>query len=346
MRLPVSKSEITTAISVVTLLMLNLSPILPCTAFVPTIRTFPTTSSVSFPKSALSRIPNLNLNLNLSLNLNINLNIKIHRSVLSSSIDDDNFDDSTGEPSDYSPTDLAPTTKTATVDTDEDDAIIRDELKRELLLLASVTDRGAYATREENDIIVDLVTQLEALNPTVDPAGRCCWGEWDLCLTDTQVFRSSPFFQSVRAVFGGGEDRAIAENAFDLHEKATSVGRVGRVRQKVLEGKQIVSMVDLEVGVMPGMPFRVKGTVVTTADLEVLGPDTWEVTVKSTTVKGSNVPFLDQFLDDYPIEVPVGDIYGVIRGEIPVAVMKTFYVDEGIRITRDIDDNFYVFSRA
>jgi len=258
--------------------------------------------------------------------------------------DDDNFDDLAGEPSDYSPSDLAPPTKLLTVDTDEDDFLIRDELKRELLLLASVTDRGSYASREEQDIIVDLVTQLEALNPTVDPA-RECWGEWDLCLTDTQVFRSSPFFQAVRAMFGG-EDAAIAENAFDMHEKSTSVGKVGRVRQTLTEGGEIVSKVDLEVGLFPGMPFRVKGTVVTTAQLDVVGPESWEVTVQSTTVKGSNVPFLDQFLDDYPIEVPVGDIYGMIRGEVPVAVMKTFYVDEGIRITRDVDDNIYVFSRA
>jgi len=196
---------------------------------------------------------------------------------------------------------------------------------------------------------VDLVTQLEALNPTVDPA-RECWGEWDLCLTDTQVFRSSPFFQAIRAVFGGGDggggDAAIAENLFDMHEKSTSVGKVGRVRQTLKENGEIVSKVDLEVGLLPGMPFRVKGTVVTTAQLDVVGPESWEVTVQSTSVKGSNVPFLDQFLDDYPIEVPVGDIYGMIRGEVPVAVMKTFYVDEGIRITRDVDDNIYVFSRA
>jgi len=124
------------------------------------------------------------------------------------------------------------------------------------------------------------------------------------------------------------------------------VGKVGRVRQTLKENGEIVSKVDLEVGLVPGMPFRVKGTVVTTAQLDVVGPESWEVTVQSTSVKGSNVPFLDQFLDDYPIEVPVGDIYGMIRGEVPVAVMKTFYVDEGIRITRDVDDNIYVFSRA
>ena len=99
-------------------------------------------------------------------------------------------------------------------------------------------------------------------------------------------------------------------------------------------------------GLMGGMPFRVKGTVVTSASFNVVSAETWEMTVKGTKVKGSNVPFLDQYLDENPVEVPVGEIYSAIRGSVPVAILKTYYVDEGIRITRDVDDNFYVFSRA
>jgi hypothetical protein len=58
-------------------------------------------------------------------------------------------------------------------------------LKRELLLLASVTNRGEYASADERDIAIDLVAQLEALNPTAEPAAHC-EGEWDLCLSSTQ----------------------------------------------------------------------------------------------------------------------------------------------------------------
>ena len=65
-------------------------------------------------------------------------------------------------PSDYESEDLrSGNDKKVKVDTDENDALIRDELKRELLLFASTTDRGAFATGEEKNIIVDLVTQLE-----------------------------------------------------------------------------------------------------------------------------------------------------------------------------------------
>jgi len=247
-------------------------------------------------------------------------------------------------PSDYDVSDLLPTEKQVSIDTDPNDALIRDELKRELLLLASVTNRGEFASREEKDILVDLVTQLEALNPSADPASLCM-GEWDLCLCSTQAFRSSPFFQSIRAIFGNDSNAMIAENAFNLHDQATSVGKVGKVRQCVKDS-ELISEVDLEVGLMGGLPFAVKGTVVTTASIDITGPETWETRVKTTQVKGSNLPFLDQFLDDNPVEVPVGDLYDKIRGDVPVAKLKTFYIDEGLRITRDVDDNFYVFSRA
>jgi hypothetical protein len=130
-------------------------------------------------------------------------------------------------PSDYDADDLQSTTKTVSVDEDEDDAAIRDELKRELILLASVTNRGMCASTEESNLVVDLVTQLEALNPTADP-GANSQGEWELCYSSAQSFRSSPFFLAIRA-FLGDDNKSMAENAFDIHDKATTASRVGKV---------------------------------------------------------------------------------------------------------------------
>mmetsp|Transcript_16121 Transcript_16121/g.35857 ORF Transcript_16121/g.35857 Transcript_16121/m.35857 type:complete len:294 (-) Transcript_16121:122-1003(-) len=245
-------------------------------------------------------------------------------------------------PSDYDGEDLSPTEQSVVVDENEDDDLIRDQLKRELLLMASTTDRGEFATGEERDIVVDLVTQLEALNPTPNPATDCN-GDWDLCISSTQLFRSSPFFQSLRSL-AGEENKAIAENGFDLHERATSTGQIGRVRQTISDD-ELVSEVDLTVGILPGIPFRIKGTVVTRAKLTVNPPEEWDVKVIGTSVKASNVPFLDQLLDDVDLELPVGSLYEQLLGKVPVSELKTFYVDEGLRITRDVDDNFYVFTR-
>ena len=143
----------------------------------------------------------------------------------------------------------------------------------------------------------------------------------------------------------GDSNRKIAENGFELHNRATSVSSIGRVRQTVKDA-ELVSEVDLIVGVIPGLPFRVKGTVVTVASLTASAPETWELKVGSTRVGGSNVPLLDAWLDDAMPEVNVGSLYESATGRVPISTLKTFYVDEGLRITRDCDDNFFVFVRA
>lgn len=220
-------------------------------------------------------------------------------------------------PSDYDSSDLLPEQKEVTVDEKEEDALIRDALKRELLLLASVTNRGEYASSDERDIVIDLVAQLEALNPTAEPASNC-EGEWDLCVSSTQSFRSSPFFQAIRVTLG---DRSMADNAFDLHDRATSMSRVGRVRQTVTP-TQLVSEVDLEVGVMPGIPIKIKGTVVTSASLSVVSDQKWELQVQKTKVKGSNIPIFNQILEEnLQVELPVDDFYSTVQGSVPIIPM-------------------------
>lgn len=238
-------------------------------------------------------------------------------------------------PSDYDFDDLTPTEKTVSVDENEEDEVLRDALKRELLLLASITSRGECATQDEKDIMLDLVTQLEALNPTPNPATEC-EGDWDLCLASTQFFRSSPFFMAIRSAIGD-DNKSIAETGFDIHDKATKASRVGKVRQTVT-ADELISEVDLDVGFLPGFPFNLKGTVVTKAGIEVDGPGTWNVSVKSTSLTASDI--------EIPFEVPMGDIYKTVSGSVPLSVIKTFYVDESIRIFRDVDDNFFVFVKA
>ena len=247
-----------------------------------------------------------------------------------------------GAPSDYDTSDLPPVIKEVAVDENEEDVAIRDDLKRELLLLASVTDRGAYSSKEEKDIVIDLVAQLEALNPTKDPASNC-EGEWDLGYASTQLFRSSPFFQSIRVAVGD-DNKEVAENGFALHAQATSGSRVGRVRQ-IVTPDELISEVELQVGMMPGIPMSVQGTVVSTAALDVVSDKRWELRMRNTKVKGSNIPVFNTFMDDLQVEVPVGDFYSSLQGTVPIIPLTTFYVDDTLRITRDVDENFFVFIR-
>lgn len=249
-------------------------------------------------------------------------------------------------PSDYDTEQVALSSeKRLVVDKREEDALIRDALKRELLLLSSVTNRGEYASTDEQNMLIDLVAQLEALNPTPDPASlNSQGGDWDLCLASTQFFRSSPFFQSLRAA-AGDSNQSMMQNAFDIHDRATTSGRVGRVRQTITSDT-LTSSVDLEVGLIPGLPIKVKGTVVTTASISATGPESFELKIQKTSVTGSNIPLFNQWLDDLKFEVPMGDIFTSLAGGVPSVPNKIFYLDEGMRITRDQDDNFFVFTRS
>lgn len=252
------------------------------------------------------------------------------------------FQDDTG-PSDYDAEDLPPPQKEVTVDVNEDDALIRDALKRELLLLASVTNRGGYANKDELGLVLDLVSQLEALNPTAEPASHC-EGDWDLCFSSTQLFRSSPFFQAIRVAVGD-ENKQVAENGFTLHDRATSGSRIGRVRQTI-SSDELTSEVDLEVGVLVGLPFKLRGTVVTTSSMKIVSDELMELQVKNTKVKGSNIPIVNQILEEnLNLELPVGEVYNTVQGSVPVIPMHNFYVDESMRIARDVDDNFFVYTR-
>lgn len=223
-----------------------------------------------------------------------------------------------GSPSDYDSEDLT-TRKEVEVDMEEDDDAIRDALKRELLLLSSFTNRGECANKDEQNIFIDLVNQLEALNPTAEPASKCT-GEWSLCLSSTQLFRSSPFFQSLRVAVGD-DNKQIADNGFELHDRATTGSRIGRVRQ-IITSDKLVSEVELDVGILPGLPFRVKGSVVTTANLKVSSNEAWDLEIVNTQVTGSNVPLLNQFLEQSNVEMPVGELYRTLIGEIPTVQLK------------------------
>lgn len=261
-------------------------------------------------------------------------NLRVHRSSASTRA----FDSEA--PSDYDADDLLTEEKRLLVDENEEDADIRQQLQQELLLLSSVTDRGEYATKDEQDIMIDIVAQLEALNPQVQPAENS-QGEWDLALASTEIFRCSPFFQAIRVAM---DEKSMAENFFALHDRATTASRIGRVRQ-IITDDQVISEVDLEVG-LPFLPLKTSGTVITTASILIAENERMSLTVDKTLVRGSDLPVLNGLLDQIKLEIPVGDVYSSLKGQNPVIPLKTFYLDEGMRITRDVDDNFFVFTRA
>ncbi len=301
-------------------------------------------------------------------------------------------------PSDYDPSSLQTTTTSSLFD-NENDILLREELKRELLLISSITNRGQYLSPsdEEYNILSDIITQLEALNPTPEPANiQYCLGDWDLCLSSTnQVFRSSLLFQSVRALFGSDNDRnnynnddasssysnnistssttttsnnnIIMDNLFNLYDKTTSpFQKFKRIRQSIQSNGVLTNEIDIELSTLLPFPTTITGTLVTDASYESTGPELWNVKIGNTFMKNLNSPFPlfwnnndssgsrsstssstgSGSSNGIELNVPVDTIYRTIRGSVPIAKMKTYYIDEAMKIVRDQDDNFYVFIRV
>lgn len=222
----------------------------------------------------------------------------------------------------------------------DDNPDLRETMKREILSIAATSNRGQVATQEEKDSAMDLIYQLEALNPTPDATNvNIIGGVWELVYSDTQPFRSSPFFMAIGELFGEEKDRA--ETLFAFHRAATSIGEIGRVRQTISEA-MLVSEVDLKVGVLPGLPVSLTGTVVTKARLSPISSDSFNVAVESTSVTNNNIL---SFLDN-AVEVPVERVFSTIRGEVPETKLSTFYLDDNMRISRTPDDHVFVYVRA
>eukprot|EP00903_Cladosiphon_okamuranus_P008675 g8314.t1 len=222
----------------------------------------------------------------------------------------------------------------------DDNPELRETMKREILSIAATSNRGQVATQEEKDSAMDLIFQLEALNPTPDATNvNTIGGAWELVYTDTQPFRCSPFFMALGEVFG--EEKGQAETLFSLHRAATSNGEIGRVRQTISEA-MLVSEIDLKVGLLPGLPMALKGTVVSKARLNPTSSDSFSVAVESTSVTNNNIL---SFLDN-AVEVPVERVYSNIQGSVPESKLSTFYLDDDMRISRMSNDHVFVFVRA
>jgi hypothetical protein len=105
------------------------------------------------------------------------------------------------------------------------------ELKQAVLKLGVTTCRGERASAAEKATLRRLVMQLIGASSTEAMKGFSCEGEWDLVMSDTQLFRSSPFFMAGRAVVRDGEQADQFNWFCDQHRAALDFSQIGRVRQ-------------------------------------------------------------------------------------------------------------------
>jgi hypothetical protein len=214
----------------------------------------------------------------------------------------------------------------------------------DLLALSARTNRGEFASTAQKEAVSALITELEASNPAYDDKEDklSLKGSWDLIYTDAQLFQSSPFFLAVRELLGDSGDRA--KEIFSLHRAATANGAIERVQQ-IITDDELISKVSLNVGLLPGQPFSVRGVVVTNAESKIEDKLILKVKVKETRIEDSNIPLANR-VGLFNRTVPVAKIIELLRREIPESQLTTFYLDDTLRITRNKDDNVFVYIRT
>lgn len=132
-----------------------------------------------------------------------------------------------------------------------------------LLALASRTGRGEFATLADKQEAQSHIELLELENPSPHPTcSSLMTGKWQLVYSDTQLFRSSPFFMAGRAVCSNS-DEADQYNWFcDMHRKALAISNIGAVRQ-VISNTTLTSEFEVKVGAVPFLgvkpPFPYSG---------------------------------------------------------------------------------------
>jgi hypothetical protein len=216
------------------------------------------------------------------------------------------------------------------------------ELKSKLFKIGALTNRGEFASERQKEEMIDIINNLEALNPSLSQSDQkfSAEGTWELVYTDSQLFMSSPFFLTILELFGSNFEKA--NEIFQLHRLAANTGEIGSVKQLITSDK-LVSEVELRVGLIPGPPFSLKGKVITTADILQFDQFTLKLKLQGTRIKDSNT-LLQTFFDNF--ELPLDKIYEFLAKDVPTPSLTTYYLDENLRITRSQDDRVFVYSRS
>jgi len=258
------------------------------------------------------------------------------------------------------------------------------ELKSKILQIAALSDRGqrlntlvAPVYQELRTKMKDTSDKLCAMPSTIDEATLS--GEWELVYSDVELFRSSPFFLAIEQALdtspgipmlgkwlGITDPTKKSAMFFKLHQLQVlswGASTVGRISQNLdFEKKELSSSFDTIIFGLTVIPilgwFKLLptfgGRIVTLADRMELKGNVIEMELAKTQVvdtPGVNrMPFVSGLLMDrwYPVK-PVWKLLpwngGPFDGRAPECKVTVVYVDDNMRVTKDLSGALFVYTR-
>ena len=238
-----------------------------------------------------------------------------------------------------------------------------EEIKKKIYQIAAITDRGqrlnkliAPMYQEKLKEMEQLVNDLEKQNSEITQ-GKLS-GEWELIYSTVELFRSSPFFLAIEKALN---DEFKSNLFFKLHQLQVGsfgLSTIGRIAQNIdFEKKEFISTFDTIIFGLTTIPilgwFKLLptfgGRVITLADELNLDDNILQMNLRKTKVskvEGLNkIPIFSKLLMDrwYPVK----EVWEKLpwNKEIPSCEVSIIYLDEEIRIMKDLYGSLFVYVR-
>ena len=239
----------------------------------------------------------------------------------------------------------------------------RKDLKALIYQVAAATDRGqrlnAMIAPMYQNKIVEMNKLVEQLLPLSDEITQSTLeGEWELIYSTVELFRSSPFFLAIEKALN---DKSKSDLFFKLHflqVGSFGLSTVGRVGQYLNFNKgEMISTFDTTIFGLTTIPilgwFKLLptfgGRVITLAKGLKLTHNILSMELEKTKVSEvdglGKIPFLDTILMEkwYPVKT----VWNLLpwNKENPSCEIRVIYIDEDLRIIRDMHGALFVYIR-
>ena len=236
-------------------------------------------------------------------------------------------------------------------------------IKKKIYQLAAITDRGqrlnkfiAPMYQEKLKEMEDLIDSLKSFNTEVSEEKLS--GEWELIYSTVELFRSSPFFLAIEKALNNEFKSNLFFKLHQLQVGSFGLSTIGRIAQNIdFEKKEFISTFDTIIFGLTTIPifgwFKLLptfgGRVITMADELNLTDNILQMNLRKTKVskvEGLNkIPIFSKLLMDrwYPVK----EVWEKLpwNKEIPSCEVSVIYLDEEIRIMKDLYGSIFIYVR-
>ena len=239
----------------------------------------------------------------------------------------------------------------------------RNNLKALIYQVAAATDRG----QRMNALIAPMYqNKLEEMNKLVtdilplsdEITQKAIEGEWELIYSSVELFRSSPFFLAIEKALNNKSKSDLFFKLHLLQVGSFGLSTVGRVGQYLDFNKQeMISTFDTTLFGLTTIPilgwFKLfptfGGRVVTLAKGLQLKDNILYMELEKTKVSEvdglGKIPFFERLLMEK--WYPVNSVWKLLpwNKENPNCELNVIYVDENLRIIRDLHGALFIYIR-